>query len=62
MLSAVVVNKQNLGSGAMEPDTLKGFAGAARDLGYEFDSAERFLRDQQQQVFDWAVGHVVEQA
>src|SRR5579883_988166 len=33
MLSAVVVNQKNLETGEMEPDTLKGFIGAAQELG-----------------------------
>ena len=54
MLSAVVVNKPNVRSGAMEPETLKGFVGAARDLGYPVTDEEAFLRDQQARVFEWA--------
>jgi hypothetical protein len=54
MLSAVVVNKQHRETGRMEPETLKGFIAAARDLGHEIDDAEMFLRDQQQAVFAWA--------
>jgi hypothetical protein len=33
MLSAVVVNKTNVVSGSMEPETLKGFIAAAKELG-----------------------------
>jgi hypothetical protein len=47
MLSAIVMNKQNVRSGAMEPETLKGFVGAARDLGYPVTDEEAFLREQQ---------------
>ena len=54
MLSAVVVNKQNLGTGKMEPDTLKGFVAAARQLGHEVNDDETFLREQQELVFEWA--------
>ena len=54
MLSAVVVNKPNLRTGTMEPETLKGFVGAARQLGYEVDDDEAFLREQQERVFEWA--------
>jgi hypothetical protein len=54
MLSAIVVNKPNVGSGAMEPETLKGFIGAAHDLGYTVTDEEAFLRDQQARVFAWA--------
>jgi hypothetical protein len=54
MLSAIVVNKPNIGSGAMEPETLKGFIGAARLLGYVVADEEAFLREQQDEVFAWA--------
>lgn len=54
MLSAIVVNKPNIGSGTMERETLKGFIGAARDLGYVVTDEEAFLREQQQKVFAWA--------
>ncbi len=33
LLSAIVVNKPNVKTGAMEPDTLKGFVAGARALG-----------------------------
>ncbi len=54
LLSAIVVNQQHLGDGAMEPSTLKGFCEAARCLGYEFDEGQAFLREQQLRVFEWA--------
>lgn len=56
MLSAIVVNKQNLANGKMEPDTLKGFLAAARELGYSVIDEEDFLREQQRRVFKWAGG------
>ena len=40
----------------MEPDTLKVFISAARDLGYEVTNDETFLKEQQDRVFDWARG------
>ncbi|MFZ3238229.1 MAG: hypothetical protein WA184_23010 [Stellaceae bacterium] len=54
MLSAIVVNKSNVSSGALDPETLKGFIGAARDLGYTITDEEAFLREQQAKVFAWA--------
>lgn len=54
MLSAIVVNKPNVSSGTMEPETLKGFTAAARDLGYAITDEEAFLREQQAKVFAWA--------
>lgn len=56
LLSAIIVNQQNLATGAMEPATLKGFAAAARDLGYTVTDEEAFLREQQERVFTWAAG------
>jgi hypothetical protein len=35
----------------MEPDTLKGFIGAARLLGYAVTDEEAFLKEQQVRVF-----------
>ena len=54
MLSAVVVNKPNVASGNMEPETLKGFIAAARELGLSITDEKAFLRDQQRRVFEWA--------
>jgi hypothetical protein len=41
LLSAIVVNKPNVETGKMEPDTLKGFIGAARELGYPIPMSRR---------------------
>lgn len=54
MLSAVVVNKQHVATGEMEPETLKGFIAAARDLGYAVTDERKFLKEQQEKVFEWA--------
>ncbi len=54
MLSAIVVNKPNVGSGTMEPETLKGFIGAAQLLGYAVTDEKAFLCEQQDKVFAWA--------
>lgn len=56
MLSAIVVNMPNVATGEMEPETLKGFVGAARELGYSVGDELAFLREQQQRVFRWASG------
>jgi hypothetical protein len=53
MLSAIVVNQQNVASGKMEPGTLKGFIAAAKDLGYDVTGEEGFLKEQQDLVFRW---------
>lgn len=54
LLSAIVVNQQNVRTGDMEASTLKGFVGAARALGYAVADEIAFLRDQQERVFAWA--------
>ena len=54
MLSAIVVNKQNIDTGEMEPDTLKGFIGAAGELGLPVTDEAELLRKQQCRVFEWA--------
>src|SRR5579863_8528709 len=43
MLSAMIVNKQNLDTGHMERETLAGFLKAASDLGFRVDDPETFL-------------------
>jgi len=54
LLSAIVVNQKNVATGEMEPSTLRGFANAARELGYEFEDDAVFMREQQEAVFQWA--------
>ncbi|QFT65430.1 hypothetical protein FIU93_01475 [Labrenzia sp. THAF35] len=58
LLSAIVVNQKNLMTGDMEPQTLKGFVSAAKELGYVVTDEKVFLREQQEQVFLWAKGQV----
>ena len=53
MLSAMVVNKQNLATGTMEKDTLAGFVKAAIELGYAVDDPVAFLVAQQEACFGW---------
>ena len=54
LLSAIVVNKPNVATGKMEPETLKGFIAAARELDYPILDEEAFLREQQERVSPWA--------
>ncbi|NRB34609.1 MAG: hypothetical protein HRU31_07630 [Rhodobacteraceae bacterium] len=54
MRSSIVVNKENLMTGEMAPDTLRGFIKAAEDLGYARDDLadpRAFLKDQQAKLF-----------
>lgn len=54
LLSAIIVNKQNLTTGHMEPSTLRGFVEAARHLNFVVADEEQFLRAKQEKVFEWA--------
>jgi hypothetical protein len=54
LFSAIVVNTPNVATGKMDPGTLKGFIGAARDLDYPVMDEEAFLKEQQARVFAWA--------
>ena len=51
MLNAVVVNEAEKATGKLKPESLKGFAEIARELGYKFDDEEEFFESQQQAVF-----------
>lgn len=59
MLSAIVVNKRNLETGKMDPETLKGFITAAHELGRrDIDAIPKiFLKKEQQRLFDFAKEH-----
>ena len=57
MLSALVVNKQHIETGKMEPETLKGFIGAAEQLGYTIDDPQNFLHGQQDKCFAMAISN-----
>lgn len=54
MLSAIVVNKENVATGDMKDETLAGFVSAATALGHVVDKPVDFLREQQRLVFAWA--------
>lgn len=58
LLSAIVVNQQNVETGDMEPTTLKGFVEAALELGYAVTDEKEFLREQQHRVFAWATDSI----
>ncbi len=54
LISSIVVNKDNLETGALEGDSLSGFLAAAKKLGLTVDDPHAFLREQQRAVFAWA--------
>jgi hypothetical protein len=53
MLSAMIVNQENVATGAMNRKTLEGFVRAAEWLGYRVGDQQAFLREQQQACFAW---------
>ncbi|WP_052214678.1 hypothetical protein [Belnapia sp. F-4-1] len=54
MISAIVVNQDNLQTGALDPQSLSGFADCARRLGLGIvEDREAFLREQQRLTFGW---------
>ena len=53
LLSAIVVNKPNVISGNLEPESLKGFVAGAHRLGIAVVDNQKFLRDEQNKVFAW---------
>lgn len=53
VLPAIVVNKENLETGLLEGDALKGFLSAARSIGLSYDDPQVFLKSQQRAVFEW---------
>jgi hypothetical protein len=58
LFSSIVVNQPNKETGHMEPETLKGFVGAARLLGVPVVNEQRFLEEQQKKVFEWAKSQI----
>jgi hypothetical protein len=54
MVSAIVVNQNNLTTGDLEPESLAGFIDCARRLGIGVvDDRHAFLREQQRLTFEW---------
>lgn len=54
LITAIVVNKQYLTTGAMEPESLAGFCNGARRLGLTVTGEQAFLKIQQAKTFAWA--------
>lgn len=54
LISAIVVNGENVESGSLKPDSLAGFVSVARELGLSIMEPDKFLREEQQRVFQWA--------
>ncbi|RVC72502.1 hypothetical protein EN766_23440 [Mesorhizobium sp. M2A.F.Ca.ET.046.02.1.1] len=54
LISAIVVNKENVETGKLEPKSLKGFITIARALRHPVADEIAFLSDEQKRVFAWA--------
>ena len=54
--SAIVVDKANLETGTLSDSAVKGFVGAARDLGFDVRDPQAFIAEQQRAMFAWAKG------
>ncbi|MER9843511.1 AAA family ATPase [Mesorhizobium australicum] len=54
LISAIVVNKDNLETGQLEGESLAGFLAAVRKIAVPVNNPQAFLHDQQQAVFEWA--------
>jgi hypothetical protein len=53
VLSAIVVNQENLNDGTLEPESLKGFVAGVRDVGISITDGGSYYREEQQRVFEW---------
>lgn len=54
MLSAIVVNKQNVTSGRLDGSAREGFINAAREFDFDVSDPADFVKEQQQATFAWA--------
>jgi 5-methylcytosine-specific restriction enzyme B len=54
MLSAIVVNKEDIETGKLDGSAREGFLSVARNIGIKVGDPEQFVKDQQQEVFAWA--------
>jgi hypothetical protein len=54
LLSSIVVNKPNVESGKLDPESLKGFIAGVRRLNIPVLDDRAFLHEAQKRVFEWA--------
>lgn len=54
LMSAIVVNKDQVETGALIGESLAGFMAAVAKIGVTVDNPQAFLHEQQQAVFEWA--------
>lgn len=56
LITSIVVNRDKLATGDLDPTSLKGFVAGARRLGRQVDDERAFLREQQEKTFEYAAG------
>jgi 5-methylcytosine-specific restriction protein B len=54
LLSAIVVNKEDVTTGKLEGTSRDGLLSAAKEVGITVDDPEKFVEEQQKKVFEWA--------
>ena len=54
LLTAIVVNQNDVKTGKLEGTAREGFITAAREAGYDVSNPDEFVKEQQRQVFEWA--------
>ena len=54
MLTAIVVNKNNIKTGTLDGSSRDGFIGAAKEFGFDVSDPTAFVEKQQQAIFAWA--------
>ena len=53
--SSIVVNQANVATGTLEGKAREGFISAARELGFNVDDPDGFVKEQQERMFEWAL-------
>ena len=54
MLTAIVVNQNNIKTGTLDGSSRAGFIGAANEFGFDVSDPVEFVEEQQQAIFAWA--------
>ena len=54
MLTAIVVNQNNIKTGTLDGSSRAGFIGAANEFGFPVSDPAKFVEEQQQAIFAWA--------
>ena len=54
LVTAIVVNQNDVETGKLEGTAREGFISAAREAGYDVSNPDEFVKAQQSQVFEWA--------